>query len=125
MPQPDSSALKARNILITLFVITCVPDAILVLIAQDRWAIGRILGTIVVMYYVLQGRRWAKYILMGICSLLAVLLIAMVVVLASRLSTVLIGGSLIMVVLCAIIPVFMPTNKDLNRYLSFKRQSYS
>ena len=125
MLQPDSSALKARNILVTLFVILCVLDTTLVVIAQDRWAIGRILLTIVVMYYVLQGRRWAKYVLMGICSLLAVLLIAMVVLLASKLSTVLIVGSLIIVVLCAIIPIFMATNKDLNRYLSFKRKSYS
>ena len=125
MPQPDSSAFKARNILITLFVILCVLDAVLVVMAQDRWAIGRILLTIVVMYYVLQGRRWAKYLLMGICSLLAVLLIAMVMVLASKLSTVLIAGSLIMVVLCAIIPIFKATSKDLNRYFSLKKQSYS
>ncbi|MEO0840565.1 MAG: hypothetical protein AAF063_16870 [Cyanobacteria bacterium J06643_5] len=61
MPQPDSSALKARNILIVLFVILCVLDATLVVMARDRWAIGRILLTIVVMHYVLQGRRWAKY----------------------------------------------------------------
>lgn len=125
MPQPDSSSLKARNILITLFVIICVLDAILVVMARDRWAIGRILLTIIVMYYVLQGYRWAKYLLMGICSLLAVLLIAMVLLLTSKLSTVVIGGSLMMVVLCAIIPIFMTTGKDLNRYLSFKRQSYS
>lgn len=125
MLQPDSSALKARNILITLFVILCILDATLVVMAQDRWAIGRILGTIVVMHYVLKGRRWAKYLLIGICSLLAVLLITMVVLLASKLSTVLIAGSLIMVVLCAIIPVFMATSKDLNRYLSLKRQNYS
>lgn len=125
MLQPDSSALKARNILVTLFVILCVLDTTLVVIAQDRWAIGRILLTIVVMYYVLQGHRWAKYLLMGICSLLAVLLIAMVVLLASKLSTVLIVGSLIMVMLCAIIPAFMATSKDLNRYLSLKRQNYS
>ncbi|NJN10833.1 MAG: hypothetical protein HC815_23720 [Richelia sp. RM1_1_1] len=125
MPQPDSSALKARNILITLFVVLCVLDATLVVIARDKWAIGRILLTIVIMYYVLQGRRWAKYLLMGICSLLAVLLIAIVALLASKLSTVLIVGSLIMVVLCVIIPAFMATSKDLNRYLSFKRQSYS
>ena len=67
MPQPDSSALKARNTLITLFVILCFLDVTLVVMAQDRWAIGRILGTIVVMYYVLQGLRWAIYLLMGIC----------------------------------------------------------
>ena len=125
MLQPDLSALKARNILITLFVVLCILDATLVAIARDKWAIGRILLTIIVMYFVLQGRKWAKYLLMGICSLLAVLLIAMVVALSSKLSTILVVGSLIMVVLCTIIPIYMATNKDLNRYLSFKRQSYS
>ncbi|WP_088242362.1 hypothetical protein [Calothrix rhizosoleniae] len=125
MLQPDLSALKSRNILITLFVLLCILDVTLVAIARDKWAIGRILLTIIVMYFVLQGRRWAKYLLMGICSLLAVLLIAMVVVLSSKLSIILKVGSLIMVVLCTIIPIYMATNKDLNRYLSFKRQSYS
>ena len=125
MLQPDSSALKARNILLTMFVVLCILDATLVAIARDKWAIGRILLTIVVMYYVLQGRKWAKYVLMGICSLMVVLLIAMIVVLSSKLSTILRIGSLIMVVLCTIIPAFMATNKDLKRYLSFKRQSYS
>ncbi|NJO65502.1 MAG: hypothetical protein HC836_47635 [Richelia sp. RM2_1_2] len=125
MHQPDLSALKARNILLTMFVMLCILDATLVVIARDKWAIGRILLTIVVMYFVLQGRRWAFYLLMGICSLLAVLLIAMVVALSSKLSTILVVGSSIMVVLCVIIPIFMATNKDLNRYLSFKRQSYS
>lgn len=125
MLQPDSSALKARNILLTMFVVLCILDATLVAIARDKWAIGRILLTIVVMYYALQGRRWAKYLLMGICSLMVVLLIAMVAVLSSKLSTILVVGSLIMVVLCTIVPIYMATNKDLNRYLSFKRQSYS
>lgn len=125
MLQPDPSALKARNILITLFVLLCILDATLVVIARDKWAIGRILLTILVMYFVLQGRKWAFYLLMGICSLLAVLLIAMVLALASKLSTILVIGSLIMVILCAIIPAFMATSKDFNRYLSLKRQSYS
>ena len=125
MLQPDISALKARNILLTMFVILCILDATLVAIARDKWAIGRILLTIIVMHYVLQGRKWAFYLLMGICSLLVVLLIAMLVVLSSKLSTILIAGSLIMVILCVIIPIYMATNKDLKSYLSFKRQSYS
>ncbi|MEM6398795.1 MAG: hypothetical protein AAF757_00985, partial [Cyanobacteria bacterium P01_D01_bin.116] len=79
MLQPDSSALKARNTLLTMFVVLCILDATLVAIARDKWAIGRILLTIVVMYFVLQGRRWAKYLLMGICSLMVVVLIAMIV----------------------------------------------
>ncbi|NJN11546.1 MAG: hypothetical protein HC815_27650 [Richelia sp. RM1_1_1] len=125
MHQPDLSALKARNILLTMFVMLCILDATLVVIARDKWAIGRILLTIVVMYFVLQGRKWAFYLLMGICSLLVVLLIAMIVALSSKLSIILVVGSLIMVVLCAIISIYMATNKDLNRYLSFKRQNYS
>ncbi|MEM7579473.1 MAG: hypothetical protein AAF316_06360 [Cyanobacteria bacterium P01_A01_bin.80] len=125
MLQPDSSALKARNMLLTMFVVLCILDTTLVAIARDKWAIGRILLTIVVMCFVLQGRRWAKYLLMGICSLMVVLLIAMIAVLSSKISTILIVGSLIMVALCTIIPIYMATNKDLNRYLSFKRQSYS
>ena len=42
MPQPDSSALKARNILITMFVLLLSLDATLVMIARDKWAIGRL-----------------------------------------------------------------------------------
>lgn len=65
-----------------MFVVLCILDTTLVAIARDKWAIGRILLTIVVMYFVLKGRKWAKYLLMGICSLMVVLLIAMVVLLA-------------------------------------------
>ncbi|MEM7555203.1 MAG: hypothetical protein AAF378_14090, partial [Cyanobacteria bacterium P01_A01_bin.84] len=69
--------------------------------------------------------RWAKYLLMGICSLMVVVLIAMIVALSSKLSTILVVGSLIMVVFYTIVPIYMATNKDLKRYLSLKRQSYS
>jgi hypothetical protein len=101
MTQPDRSALQARNILLVMFVLLCVLDVALVVMAQDKWAIGRILPTIVVMYFVIQGRKWAKWLLMGICSLLAVVLIAMIVALSSKLSTLLIVGSAILVVLSA------------------------
>jgi O-antigen ligase len=125
MTQPDKSALKARNRLLTMFLLLCVLDAALVIIAQDKWAIGRILLTIVVMYFVIQGRKWAKWLLIGICSLLVVILITMVFALRSKLSTALIVGSVIMSVLSAIIPFYMVSSKDLNRYFSYKRQAYS
>lgn len=85
MTQIDQSALKARNQLLAMFLVLCILDTTLVIIARDRWAIGRILLTIVVMYFVLQGRKWAKWLLMSICSLLVVVLIAMVVTLSSKL----------------------------------------
>lgn len=121
--QPDRSALRARNILIAMFVVLCVLDVTLVIMARDRWAIGRILPTIAVMYFVIEGRKWAKWLLISICSLLVVLLIAMLLVISSRLSTALIVGSSIMVVLCAIIPIYLVNSKDLNRYFVYKRQA--
>jgi peptidoglycan/LPS O-acetylase OafA/YrhL len=123
MTQLDRSALKARNNLLALFLLLCVLDVALVIIAQDKWAIGRILFTIAVMYFVTQGRKWAKWLLVSICSLLVVVLIAMIVALSSKLSTLLMVGSLIMAILCAVIPIYMVSNQDLNRYFAYKRQA--
>ncbi|HEY9631143.1 MAG TPA: hypothetical protein V6C84_27955 [Coleofasciculaceae cyanobacterium] len=125
MSQPDQSALKARNILIAMFSLLCILDVALVSIAQDRWAIGRILLTAVVMYFVIQGRKWAKWLLVGICSLLVTLLIALVFALSSKLSTILMVGSLIMAILSALIVIYMITNKDLDRYFAYKRKAHS
>jgi hypothetical protein len=125
MSQLDRSALKARNILLTMFLVHIVLDTMLVVIAKDLWAIGRILVTIIVMYFVLQGRKWAKWVLVGIFSFLAVALIALVVALYSKLSTVLIVGSSILTVLSAIIVIYIACSQDLNRYFSYKRQASS
>jgi membrane-associated HD superfamily phosphohydrolase len=122
MNHPDQSALKARNRLLAMLLLLCVLDIILVTIARDWWAIGRILPTIVVMYFVMQGQKWAKWLLMSICSLLVVILITMVLALSSKLSTVLIVGSVIMAILSAIIAIYLVSSKDLNRYFVFKRQ---
>lgn len=124
IPQPDRSALQARNILLSMFVVLSFLDTTLVIVAKDRWAIGRILLTILVMYFVFQGRKWAKYLLIGIFSLLIVALIAMVLTLGSKLSTFIVIGSWVMVALCAVTTVYLVTNKDLNRYLSSRRQAY-
>lgn len=121
MSQLDQSALKARNKLLAMFLVHIVLDTMLVAIAKDLWAIGRILVTIVVMYFVLQGRKWAKWVLVGIFSFLVVALIALIVVLYSKLSTVLIVGSSILTVLSAIIVIYIACSQDLNRYFSYKR----
>jgi hypothetical protein len=125
MSQPDPSILSARNRLLTMFVVLCILDIALVIISRDRSAIGRILLTIVVMYFVLQGRKWAKWLLIGICSFLVIALIAMVLLLSSKLSITLIVGSLSMAILSAIIPIYMLRSRDLSRYFSWKRQNFS
>jgi ABC-type lipoprotein release transport system permease subunit len=125
MTKLEQSALKARNTLLTMFLGLCTLDTTLVMIAKDRWAIGRILLTIVVMYFVMQGHKWAKWFLMGICSFVVIILVAMVITLRAKLSTIIIVGSLIMAILSAIIPIYMASSKDLNHYFSSKRQAYS
>lgn len=125
MTQLDRAAMQARNKLLAMFLLLCILDVTLAIAVRDRWAIGRILPTIVVMYFVMQGRKWAKWLLIGICSLFVVSLIAVIVALSSRLSTISIVGSSIAIVLSAIIPVYMASSKDLNRYFAYKRQGYS
>jgi hypothetical protein len=78
-----------------MFLLLCILDSALVFAARDRWAIGRILLTVLVMYFVVQGKRWAKWLLVGICSLLFVGLITFVLALSSKLSAALIIGSLV------------------------------
>jgi len=53
----NPSTLKARNTLITLFVVIGILDAVLIVMVQDWWAVGRILLIMVLMYFVIQGRR--------------------------------------------------------------------
>jgi hypothetical protein len=118
MTQQEPSVLKARNILTTIFVALSVLDAALVPISRDWYSIGRILFTVVVMYFVLQGKKWAKWLLISICSLVAVLLIFMVIKLSYKLSTLLIVGSLVLVVLNAVVVVYLATSKELRRYFS-------
>lgn len=108
-----------------MFLALCILDTALVIVARDKWAIGRILLTIIVMYFVLQGRKWAKWLLIGICSFLVIILITMVLLLSSKLSTTLIVGSLIMAVLSAMIPIYMLRSRELAHYFSWKRQNYA
>ncbi|BAY97524.1 hypothetical protein NIES37_14660 [Tolypothrix tenuis PCC 7101] len=123
MLQIDQAALKARNTLLAMFILLCILDTTLVIAARDRWAIGRILLTIVVMYFVLQGHKWAKWVMMSLCSFLAVILVTMVILLSGKLSLFLSIGSLIMAVLSIIILIYIVTNRDLNSYFAWKRQN--
>ena len=123
MSELDVSALKARNSLLAMFCSLLILDSLLVAVSRDMWAIGRILATIVVMYYVMQGKKWAKWALIAIFSLVVVLLTALIVALHAKLSTFLVVGSLVMIILSLATGVFMIFNQDLARYFSAKRKA--
>ncbi len=116
MSQLNSSAIKARNNLLGMFIAIAILDSILVLVSRDLWAIGRIIVTIGVMYYVLQRKKWAKWILISIFSLVIILLSALIVALHSKLSSFLIVGSSILIILYAIAGIYLITSKNLSRY---------
>ena len=123
MSQLDPCAIKARNILLGMFIAIAILDSILVVVSRDLWAIGRIIVTVGVMYYVLQGKKWAKWILIGIFSLVIVLLAALIIALHSKLSGFLIVGSSILIILYAIAGIYLITSKDLRRYFFDTRKA--
>lgn len=118
----DPSALKARNSLLAMFCVLIILDSVLVAVSRDLWAIGRVLITAVVMYYVIQGKKWAKWVLIAILSLVTVLLTALIVALHSKLSTFLVVGSLILIILNLVVGSFMIFNQNVARYFSEKRR---
>jgi hypothetical protein len=122
MTSVDASALRARNLLITLFVTFCALDIVLVVLASDMWAIARVLLNIVVMVFVLRGRKWAKWLLIVLLGLSAFALAALLILLGSELSRALVIGSLLLLILSLLIPIYLVTNADLKRYLSQQRQ---
>jgi hypothetical protein len=122
MTSVDASALRARNLLITLFMTFCALDVVLVVLASDMWAIARVLLNIVVMVFVLRGRKWAKWLLIVLLGLSAFALAALLILLGSELSGALVIGSLLLLILSLLIPIYLVTNADLKRYLSQQRQ---
>ena len=125
MSELDVSALKARNGLLAMFCVLIILDSVLIAVSKDLWAIGRILVTIVVMYYVMQGKKWAKRVLIAILSLVTVLLTALIIALHSKLSTFLVVGSLVMIILSLITAGFMIFSQDLTHYFSYQRKAAS
>lgn len=135
LSQLAPSAFKARNTLITLFAAFCLLDAVLVVMVQNWWAAGRILLIVALMYFVVQGRRWAKWLLVTSFSLLTLVLLTLLTVLGPklagsldmepRLATVFIAGIWILALLSFVIPAYLIADQDLNRYLAWKRKQRS
>lgn len=121
MSTSAAAELQARNQLIGMFVALCCLDLVLLILARDLWAMGRLLFTIVVMYLVLKGYRWAKWLLIGILSCVAVALLALLIVLGTQLMLILSLGSVAMVGLSMVIIVFMMRSEALNGYLHQQR----
>ncbi len=120
--QMEQAILRARNTLVVLFTVFCALDVVLVILAGDLWAIPRICLNIVVMVLVLRGRKWAKWLLIVLLGLSAFALVALLLFLGSELSTVLVVGSGLMVILSLLIPFYLVMNAPVNSYFAQQRQ---
>lgn len=121
--QIDSATLKARNRLIGTFVGLCLLDIVLIVLAQDAWAVGRLVITIALMHFTLRGKRWAKWTLIGLLSLTAIALFVLLTLLPSELTTVLTIGSIVMIVMTLAIILSLLRSQTLNRYFAHQRHA--
>jgi len=119
----NKPAMKARNLLLAMFFLLTILDSVLVVVSRDLWAIGRIIITIIVMYYVMEGKKWAKWTLLAILGLVIVLLSGLVIALHSKLSTFLVVGSLILIVFDLIAGGLMIFDRNLADYFALKRKA--
>lgn len=118
---PDAAALKAKRILFGLFVAWFVVDALLVAISGKVPGVLRLILTLLLMYYVFQGRTWARKIMIGLFSLGVIVCIGFGLWYFRQSSTaalIIIGfGAAI-----AVIPAFMVLSKDLKKVLGLEAQ---
>lgn len=116
------SILQSRNTLIYLFLALLIIDTILIILSQDLWAIGRIIFTAAIMYFVLQGYLWAKWMLVSTLSLVVIAQVGLIAALGNQISAILSIGSVAMAILCIIIMAYLVGNNDLKRYFALKQQ---
>ena len=122
MSVSTTPTLKARNQIRTMFLVLLILDAVLIALTADLWAIGRILFTAVIMGFTLQGHQWAKWLLIGILSLVVVALIGLLVALGAELSIVVSVGSVVMAILSCVIIGYLVSSRELKQYFAQKRQ---
>ncbi|MEM7794262.1 MAG: hypothetical protein AAF579_07375 [Cyanobacteria bacterium P01_C01_bin.118] len=117
-----SANIQARNTLVLLFLGLLILDACLIFLSKDLWAIGRIIFTAIIMYLVLQGYRWAKWMLVGVLSLVVVALVSMLALIGKTLSIIISIGSVAMAILCCVIMAYLVGNNDLKQYFASKQR---
>ncbi|WP_036052868.1 hypothetical protein [Leptolyngbya sp. Heron Island J] len=122
MPSPTTPFSTNRNQLLGMFLALLILDATLILLTVDLWAIGRILFTAVIMFFTLQGYKWAKWLLVGILALSAVALVGLLLALGSELSAIVAAGSVVMAVFCCVIIGYLAGNSNLKKHFAWKRQ---
>lgn len=120
--QLDAGALKAKKTLLGLFASWIVLDMLLVAFAGTVSDVARVILTLLLMYFVVQGKRWARTTTIGLFGLCVVGCVAFGVWKFQEMRTV----ALIAIAfsaLISVIPLYLLLSRDLHRYFAWKQNS--
>jgi hypothetical protein len=119
LPKLDQAAFEARNKLIKLFSSLLLLDLAMTLIDQDYRGLIRLMFTILLMYVVLQGHRWAKWIVVIFASLGIPIGLLAAVGYETVIGKVL---SLTLFLLDFLLVIHLIKSRPLDRYFDYKRK---
>ena len=107
---------KAKKLLLTIFVLFLFLDGVMVLYTQEYLTgIVRLLLTGLLMYFVMQGHKWAKWLTIVFCGISALLVLFFAVYIASN--SVSVASVLILFGFgFSSMSIYLIKNKNINKY---------
>lgn len=116
----DASALRAKKILLGLFVVWFISEALVIAINGKVTGGVRYILTLLLTYYVFQGRLWARNLMVGLCCMGAALVLIIGISNFNEMGT----GPIVMIVYAGFflaIAAYLLLSNNLNRYFAWKR----
>jgi hypothetical protein len=120
MEEISQSAKNAKNILLSMLVMWLVLDIITVIVKHDGSGIARVLLTIALMWFTLEGYKWAKWVTI-VCSLLGSglgIIGGLTFISKSKMGIVLI----LMGIYLAAPALYLLLSRNLETYFTYKRE---
>jgi hypothetical protein len=119
LPELDGTALKARNKLIWIFASFLSFDLLTILINGEYRGLIRLILTVLLLYLVLQGQKWAKWLVVIFAGLgIPVSLLATIG--SEKMIDML--SSIILFFFDTTLVVYLTRSEPLNRYFNYKRR---
>ncbi len=127
MTKLDKAEIRARNILFWLFFSNFIIDCFVVATSPRNSGIVRLILTLLLMYFVFQGHRWAKWyvIVSTFVGVIVAIIISPFIFKDILMPQLIIVGAffLIWVGINLTIAIFLLRNKAINRYFEYKRKT--
>jgi len=115
---------RSRKILLSLFLLFLILDVIVIFISKEYFSgVIRLGLTIVLMYYVISGYVWAKWVLV-VCCILAFLICLVFGIYFIPVNVYIGFGILFFGFLILLFVMYLVKNKNVNQYFMAARQNF-